>query len=82
MLCLDVGTAYEKLTPSKGKPFAKHVHGEPASGNFNYSSVVRMLLYLAGHTCPDIICAGNCAARYMFCPKIVHKQVHKELAVI
>ncbi len=65
-LGLDVGTANGKFTPAKGKPLAKHVHGEPASGDFNYSSVVGMLLYLAGHTCPDITYAVDCA-RYMFC---------------
>ncbi len=48
-------------------------------GNFNYSSVVGMLLYLAGHTCPDITYAVNCSARYMFCPKLVYKQALKQI---
>ncbi len=39
-LGLDVGTANGKFIPAEGKPLAKHVHGEPASGDFNYSSVV------------------------------------------
>ncbi len=51
----------------------------PASGGFNYSSVVGMLLYLAGHTCPDITHAVNCAAKYMFCPKLVHEQALKQI---
>ena len=68
-----------KFTPAEGKPLAKHVDGEPASGDFNYSSVVGMLLYLAGHTCPDITYAISCAARYMICPKLVHKQVLKRI---
>ncbi|KAL7469152.1 hypothetical protein ACHAXS_009411, partial [Conticribra weissflogii] len=25
------------FTPAQGKPLAKYVYGEPASGNFNYS---------------------------------------------
>ncbi len=36
-LGLDVRTANGKLTPHKGKTLTKHVHGEPASGDFNYS---------------------------------------------
>ncbi len=46
----NVGTPNGKFTLAEGKPLAKHVHGEPASGDFNYSSVVGMLLYLARHT--------------------------------
>ncbi len=78
-LGLDVGTANGKLAPVKGKPLTKHEHGEPDSGDFNYSSVVGMLLYLAGHTHPDITYAVNFAERYMFCPKLVHKQALKHI---
>ncbi len=53
-LGLNVGTSNGKFTPVEGKSLAKHAHEEPASGNLNYSSVVGMLLYLAGHTHPDI----------------------------
>ncbi|KAL7460116.1 hypothetical protein ACHAXS_000583, partial [Conticribra weissflogii] len=80
-LGLDVGTANGKFTAVKAKPLAKHMHGESASDDFSYSSVIRMLLYLAGHTCPDITYV-NCAERYMFCPKLVHKQALIKLAVI
>ncbi|KAL7460189.1 hypothetical protein ACHAXS_000653 [Conticribra weissflogii] len=81
ILCLNVGTANGKFTPAKGKPPAKHAHGGSVSSNFNYSSVVGMLLYLAGHTCPDITHAVICAARYMFYPKLVHKHALKEIGV-
>ncbi len=47
----------------------------PKAGNFNFSSVVGMLLCLAEHTCSDITHAVNCAARYM--PKLVHKHALK-----
>ncbi len=67
-LGLNVETGNGKFTPAEGKPLAKHVHGEPASGNFNHSSVVGTFLYLAGHTCPGITCAVNCATRYTLCP--------------
>ena len=32
-----------------------------------------MLLYLSGHTRPDVVYAVNCCARYMFCPKHSHE---------
>ncbi len=74
---LDVGTTNGKFTPAKGMPLAKDAHGQPASGDFNYSSVVAMLLKNACHTRPNITYAFNCAKRFMFCPKLVHKQALK-----
>ena len=38
-----------------------------------------MLLYLSGHTRPDITFAVNCCARYMFCPKHSHKLDLKQI---
>ncbi len=38
-----------------------------------------MLLYLSGHTCPDITFAVNCCARYMFCPKHLHELALKRI---
>ncbi len=69
-LGLDVGTTNGKFTPVEGRPPAKDAHGLPASGDFNYGSVVGMLLFLASHTCPDITYAVNCTARYIFCPNL------------
>lgn len=43
--------------------------GEPALGDFNYSSVVGMLFCLAGHTRPEIFFEVNCCDIYMFCTK-------------
>ncbi len=57
-----------KFTPSESKPLVKDVNGDLASGAFSYSSVVGMLLYLSGHTRPDITFAVNCCARDMYCP--------------
>ncbi len=78
-LCLNAGSSNGKFATAKGKPLAKHALGEPASGDFNYCSVVGMLLSLAGHTCPDITYAVNCAARYTFCPKLVYKHTLKQI---
>ncbi|KAL7523470.1 hypothetical protein ACHAWF_000537 [Thalassiosira exigua] len=50
----------------------KDVNGEEAVGNFSYSSVVVILLYLSGHLRQDIAFAVNCCAYYMFCSKKSH----------
>jgi len=71
-LGLDDG-AKGKFIPSESKPLVKDINGDLASGAFSYSSLVGMLLYLSGHTCPDITFALNCCARYMFCPKHSHE---------
>ena len=76
-LGLDVGTVNGKATPAERAPLVKDADGPVASGDFSYSSVVGMLLYLAGHSRPDIAYAVNCAARYMFCPKQSHEKALK-----
>ena len=67
---LDSKLATNKWTPAEGKLLTKDADGEPPQGSFSYSSVVGMLLYLAGHTCPNIAYAVNCCARYMFNPRL------------
>jgi hypothetical protein len=57
----------------------KDLDGELVSGAFSYSSVVGMLLYLSGHTRPDIAFAVNCCARYMFSPRHLHELALKRL---
>jgi hypothetical protein len=52
-LGLDNG-AKGKFIPSESKPLVKDINGDLASGAFSYSSVVGMLLYLSGRTCPGI----------------------------
>jgi hypothetical protein len=72
-LGLDDGYAKGKHTPAESKPLVKDTDGEGAHGGFSYSSVVGMLLYLSGHTRPNVDYAVNCCARYMFCPKHSHE---------
>ena len=76
-LGLDDGLVKGKKTPSESKPLVKNINGEAASGAFSYSSVVGILLYLSGHTRPDITFAVNCCAQYMFCPKHLHEYALK-----
>ena len=78
-LGLDDGYARVKHTPAETKPLVKDVDGAPAVEGFSYSSVVGMLLYLSGHTRPDIAYAVNCCARYMFCPKHCHELALKRI---
>ncbi len=72
-LGLDDGYAKGKYTPAEAKPLVKDEDGEAANGGFSYASVVGMLLYLSGHTCPDITYAVNCCAWYMFAPRHSHE---------
>ena len=72
---LEIGTTNDKWTPAEAKPLVNDEDGQSAHGDFNYASVVRMLLYLSGRTRPDIAYAINCAARYMFCPKQSHEEI-------
>ncbi len=72
-LGLDDGHAWGKHTPAETKPLVKNEDGAAATEGFSYSSFVGMLLYLLGHTQPDITYAINCCARYMFCPKHSHE---------
>jgi hypothetical protein len=78
-LGLDNGYAHTKRTPAETKPLVKDADGAPAVEGFSYSSVVGMLLYLSGHTRPDIAYAVNCCARYMFSPKHCHELALKRI---
>jgi hypothetical protein len=78
-LGLDAGTVNGKATPAEHAPLTKDEKGPEASGEFNYASVVGMLLYLSGHSRPDIAYAVNCSARYMFCPRRSHEEALKRI---
>ena len=65
-LALDVGTMNGKAAPAEAKPLVRDTDGKVAHGNFSYSSVMGMMLYLSGHSRSDIACALYCAACYMF----------------
>ena len=70
-LGIDDGTAKGKYTPLEIKSIVTDSDAAEACESFSYSTVIGMLLYLPGHTCPDIAIsyAVSCCAWYMFCVK-------------
>lgn len=61
-------------TPAETAPLPKDAAGPAAIGNFNYAAIVGMLLYLSGHSRPDIAFAVHQCARYTFKPSRRHEQ--------
>ena len=51
---LDDGMTKSKFTPSESKPLVNDADGSAPCGNFSYSNVVGMLIYLSSNTRPDI----------------------------
>jgi hypothetical protein len=78
-LGLDSKLSTNKWTPAETKLLTCDTDGEPIQGSYSYASVVGMMLYLAGHTRPDIAYAVNCCARYMFAPRLVHEVALKRI---
>ena len=78
-LGLNDGMAKGKFTPTESTPLVKNSDGEAPSGSFSYSSVVGMLLYLSGHTRPDIAYAVNRCSSYMFSPRHSHETALKRI---
>ncbi|KAL7447790.1 hypothetical protein ACHAXS_000093, partial [Conticribra weissflogii] len=72
---LDVGTANGKITSAKGKPLAKHVHGVPPSGDFDYSSVVGIFCILLVTLTLTLLMLSTIHVL----PKLVHKQALKKI---
>ncbi len=72
-LGLDMDQTNAKRTPAKQKPLVKNENGEPQQDTFNYASVVGLLLYLLGHTRPDLAHSVSQVARFMFNPKHLHE---------
>ena len=68
------GKDYVKYTPvDSAGPLTKDVDGEPCIEAFSFPAVVGQLLYLTGHSRPELAFAVNQCARYMFNPKRSHE---------
>ncbi len=72
---LDSCMSTPKWTPAEGTILVCDKEGVPPYGNFNYSSVVEILLYVSGNTWPDIAYALNCCVGYMFNSHCSHEIV-------
>jgi transposase InsO family protein len=69
----------KKDTPAETSPLPKDSNGEPADPTINYASVIGMLLYLSGHSRPDIAFAVHQCARYTFNPTKKHVNALKRI---
>ena len=78
-LGLDTKHATGKYTPAETSPLTKDEDGPGPEGSFSYASVVGMMLYLSGHSRPDIAYAVNLCARYMFSAKLSHEKALKRI---
>ena len=76
---LGLDEANTKETPAKLGTLPKDSKGSPCNSEFNYASIVGMLLYLEGHTRPDIAFAVNQCSRYTFSPKRSHEEALKHI---
>jgi hypothetical protein len=76
-LSLDVDHSTQQKTPCLKTPLTKDLDGDPPQEAFSYASVIGMLLYLSGHSQPDISYSVSCAARFTFCPRRSHEQALK-----
>ena len=68
-----------KYTPAGSVTLAKNEDGVLASGILNYINVVGIMLYLSGHTRPEISFTVNYFARYIFFPKHLHGEYLKRI---
>ena len=78
-LGLDADYTTPKDTPAECAALPKDADSPPANPPFNYASVVGMLLYLSGHSRPDIAFAVNQCARYTFRPTDRHVAALKRI---
>ena len=68
-----------KDTPADTSPLPKDSNGTPADPVFPYASIIGMLLYLSGHSRPDIAFAVHQCARYTFQPTHRHVTALKRI---
>ena len=64
-----------KFTPADKVPLNKDLDGDHWCEEWNYRSIIGMLLYLAGSTCPDIAYDIHQCTRLLICQKYPMKLV-------
>ena len=78
-LHLDDTNTTIKTTPTKTEPLLKDENGPPRRENWNYASIIGMLLYLSSNSRPDIAFAVNQCARFSHCSKLLHELAVKRI---
>ncbi len=78
---LDLGDRKPVSTPAAFGALGKDEDGEPAKGLYSYASVVGMLLYLSGHSRPDIHFAVTQCARFTHNPKRSHERALERIGL-
>ena len=71
--------ANPKSTPAEYGSLPADKEGEPCNESFNYASVIGMLMYLQGHSRPDIGYVVHACARYTHNPKWSHELALKRI---
>ena len=76
---LQLEAANPKSTPAPTEPLGRDLNGSAFSQEFNYASIIGMLMYLCMHSRPDISFAVNQCARYTHCPTQKHASYLKRI---
>ena len=71
---LDISDKPIKHTPAVRQPLVKDPNGDPPDGRYSYASVIGMMLYLSGHSRPDIQYAVSQCARFIHGTKQSHEE--------
>ena len=69
-----------KKTPASRTPLGTDANGAPFNENWEYASVIGMLLYLSSNSRPDIQFAVHQCARFTHAPKASHAEAVKRIA--
>ena len=77
-LGLDIKHENRTYTPVKTSPLTEDKDWPRPEGSFCYTSVVGTIIYLLGHSRPDIVYAVNLCARYMFSARLF-KRIERHL---
>ena len=77
---MSMESSNHNFTPAAKEPLYKDLNSELCCEEWNYWSIVGMLLYLSGSSRPDIAYAVHQCARFSHNPKRSHEIVLKHIA--